>query len=250
MTNHELKFLKSLQQKKFRRQHGCFLVEGRKSVEETLDSNFIVKAVYATTEWKTKNEDFIHPFTPITAREATQISMMKTPPEVFALVEMKHQEICSAGHGHILILDGIRDAGNVGAMLRTADWFGIRTVVCSEDTAEIYNPKTIQASMGSFTRVDVMYCNPVQFIREYAKRFTFYGTFLDGKPLQDIVFAQPTAVVLGSESHGISPQVAELLPNRLHIPRMDGNLSSAAESLNVSLAAGIICRQMELTGKH
>ncbi|MDR1791868.1 MAG: RNA methyltransferase [Bacteroidales bacterium] len=242
MTNNELKFLRSLEHKKFRSQKGCFLVEGKKSVAELLQSDYKVKAVYATCGWIEKNADFYPDIQSITAKEASQISFLQTSPEIFALAEIKHIDIEQIkDRKELLLLDSIKDAGNLGTIIRTADWLGFRTILCSQDTVELYNPKTIQASMGSFTRVAVIYTDLADFIVKNASKYAFFGADMDGKSLELVDFPQWSAVVLGSESHGISPQIDKLLSQKLSVPSFSNSQSTHAESLNVAQATAIIC---------
>jgi len=249
MTTNELKFLCSLAQKKYRKEHQCFLVEGTKSVEEVLQSNYKVKGVYATNQWTDKHSDFKHNIYIISEKECTRISSLVTPTSVFALVEIKPEasSIDVSSHKNILILDGVKDSGNFGTIIRTADWFDIRCIICSEDTVELYNPKTIQASMGSFTRVDIHTCNICEFINKHSDKYSFIGTFMEGTSISEYSFPEHSAIVLGSEATGISDQVSALIHQRITINRgNEMNINKpVAESLNVAVSAGIICHELK-----
>ena len=244
MTTNELKFLRSLQQKKYRKEHQCFLVEGTKSVEEVLQSNYKVKGVYATKQWTDKHPNFLHEVFIISEKECERISSLSTPPSVFALVEMKNSSPVSPKK--LLLLDGIKDSGNFGTIIRTADWFDIRCIICSEDTVELYNPKTIQASMGSFTRVDIHTCNLCEFIKKYSDTYTFIGAFMEGVSVCEYSFPEYSAVVFGSESTGISDEVSSLIHEKITINRGNGNEidKPMAESLNVSISSAIVCYEL------
>lgn len=246
LSINELKFLRSLQQKKFRKEHQQFLVEGTKSVMEVLQSDYVVEEVFATQQWKDKHPDFSHDFRLVSEKESERVSSLTTSPEIFALVQIKQETVFEANsYKKLLLLDGIKDTGNLGTIIRTADWFGIQGIVCSEDTVELYNPKTIQASMGSFTRVDVFYRNLETFILENKDSYTFLGTFMEGDSIRDTAFDEYSAVVLGSESNGISENLIPLIHKKISIPRGDNSASeNKAESLNVSLATAIVCYEL------
>ena len=246
LSTNELKQLRSLQQKKFRKEYRRFLVEGTKSVLEVLRSDYVVEEVYATQQWLDKHSDFSMEVRLVSPKECERISSFTTSPEVFALVKMKEEEVFAADkYKKLLLLDGIKDAGNFGTIIRTLDWFGIDGVVCSEDTVELYNPKTIQATMGSFTRVNVFYYDLKSFILENKDNYTFFGTFMDGKAIRNMPFPEYSAVILGNESTGISDEITSLINEKLSIPRGKcQNEENKAESLNVSLATAILCYEL------
>lgn len=243
----ELKFLRSLQQKKYRIEHRCFLVEGTKLVKEILASDFVVRQVYATGKWMAKNFDFQGDVQIISEKESERISSLSSTPSVFALVEMKPDRPFSMEHyKKLLLLDGIKNTGNLGTIIRTADWFGIDCIFCSEDTVEMYNPKTIQSTMGSFTRVDIYTCNLCNFIRDYTAKYSFIGACMEGHSVQEYTFPDYAAIVLGNESTGISAEVSSLIQEKITILPVNKNSISQqqAESLNVSISAAIICYEL------
>ena len=246
LSINELKYLRSLQQKKYRKESQKFLIEGTKSVMEVLQSDYVVEKVYATQQWIDKHPDYSFEYHLVTPKECERVSSFFTSPEIFAVAEMKKEEIFSAdAHKKLLILDGIKDAGNFGTIIRTADWFGICGIVCSEDTVELHNPKTIQASMGSFTRVHVFYKDLKAFIHENKSKYTFFGTLMNGESIRNKEFPEYSAIVLGSESTGLSHEVINLIDETVSIPR--GNFTekeTMAESLNVSLATAIVCYEL------
>ena len=246
MTTNELKFLRSLQQKKYRKEHCCFLVEGTKSVKEVLQSDYIVKQVYATKQWVDKHPDFSYEVYSVSEKECERISSLTTPPDVFALVEMKSETDFPCGrYKKLLLLDGIKDSGNFGTIIRTADWFGIQCIICSEDTVELYNPKTIQASMGSFTRVDIYSCDLCEFIEKQNNTYSFIGTFMEGTSIREYSFPEYSAIVLGSESTGITLEVSNLISEKITINRgSEDKTNKLPESLNVSVSSAIICYEL------
>jgi TrmH family RNA methyltransferase len=247
MLLNELKFLRSLQQKKYRKEHRCFLVEGTKSVKEILESTFVVKQVYATRQWLDKHPDFSCNVQLVSEKECERISSLSSTPAVFALVEMKVELPFSPKHyKRLLLLEGIKDAGNFGTIIRTADWFGVQCIICSEDTVELYNPKTIQAAMGSFTRVNIYTYHLCDFIRNYSTIYSFMGAFMEGNSIREYAFPEYTAIVLGNESTGISSDVCDLVHEKITIPLGNKNRVSALfpESLNVSVSAAIICYEL------
>jgi TrmH family RNA methyltransferase len=238
LSRNELKLLRSLQQKKYRREHSLFIVEGTKSIMELLASDFVVKNVYATDAWMQNNAERIKAsIMQVSKKECEQISSLQTTPEVFALVEMKDNRLENISP-KCLLLDDIKDAGNLGTLIRTADWFGIHTVVCSPETVELYNPKTIQASMGSFTRVNVVYTDLKAFIQQLPENYTVYGTFLEGNDIRKVKFNVYSAVVIGNESKGISPEVAACVKEKICIQRQS---PYTVNSLNAAVATAIIC---------
>ena len=246
LSINELKYLRSLQQKKYRKESQKFLVEGTKSVMETLQSDYTVEKIYVTQQWLDKHPEYSFEYHLVTPKECERVSSFATSPEIFAVAEMKKEEIFSADiYKKVLVLDGTKDTGNFGTIIRTADWFGIRGIVCSEDTVELYNPKTIQASMGSFTRVHIFYRDLKTFILENKNKYTFFGTLMNGESIRNKEFPEYSAIVLGSESTGMSHEVANLIHEAVSIPR--GNFIEKgimAESLNVSLATAIVCYEL------
>ncbi len=241
ISKNELKFLCSLQQKKYRREHQMFIVEGTKSVAEVLQSDFVVKKVYATLAWMEEHKDvFSCPISMLTEKECERVSSLQTTPEIFALVEMKEQnEIIFSDK--CLVLDDIKDAGNLGTLIRTADWFGIKTIVCSEQTVELYNPKTIQASMGSFTHVHVFYTDLKSFLHTISKSHTIYGTFMEGNELNKVCFSSKSVVIIGNESKGISSELASFVQEKIYIAR---KADHTMDSLNAAIATAVVCYEL------
>ena len=223
LTNAEMKSIRSLREKKFRDELGLFTVEGEKSVAEALASSFEVVRVL-------RAED-------IGASAMERISQSATPSPVLAVVKMpKEDRLAELPGGLALALDSVRDPGNFGTILRIADWFGVSQVFASPDSVETFNPKTVQASMGSVFRVRVSRCDIAALCAEFSSAGRrVYGTVLDGENIYSAQLAADGLVVMGNESNGISAEVARLLDSRLRIPSFGGG----AESLNVAVATAV-----------
>lgn len=223
LTNAEMKSIRSLREKKFRDELGLFTVEGEKSVAEALASSFEVVRVL-------RAED-------IGAAAMERISQCATPSPVLAVVRMPKEDMPAELPGGLaLALDSVRDPGNFGTILRIADWFGVSQVFASPDSVETFNPKTVQASMGSVFRVRVSRCDIAALCAEFSSAGRrVYGTVLDGENIYSAQLAADGLVVMGNESNGISAEVARLLDSRLRIPSFGGG----AESLNVAVATAV-----------
>ncbi len=232
--------VRRLHQKKFRDEDRLFLVEGRKSVEMLMDSAYQVVEFFATDDFiqKFPNMTTTHDFTSVSMAEMERISTLSTPPEVLAVVRQAVLEPTIEPDEPILMLDRIADPGNLGTMIRTADWFGIRHVVCSPDCVDFYNPKSIQSTMGSFAHVCVHRCELTTFLTKHPGRRVL-GTYLEGTSIQSFPFLTNDVMIVGSESHGISEEVSAFVTHRITIPRGVSSTPSA-ESLNAAIAAAIV----------
>lgn len=244
LTRATLKHIKSLQQKKFRREHGCFVVEGGKSVAEVLASDFVVLQLLCTEAFLPQICDaaLARGVEPLTLGEAalTEISTLENNHSALAVVQIPAPKPIHRTDGEwLLALDGIRDPGNLGTIIRTADWFGIRQIFCSEDCAELFNAKVLAASMGSFTRVHLAYGDLAAFLSAQRARdaqVPVLGMDLDGDNVHRLQFATGGGViVVGSESHGLSADVQQQLSARITIPAF-----GQAESLNAAIATAIV----------
>ena len=242
LSKAKISSIRKLAQKKFRDEAGVCIVEGTKSVLDLLRSSLEVRELYATPAWKAtyggaagcvRCEE-------VTAEELERISCLTTPQDVLAIAELPRPDIRQLSfHEPILVLDGIRDPGNMGTIIRTADWFGIRQVVCSPDSVELANPKTIQATMGSFTRMKVFYTDLPNFLSDKRIEGEIYGTFMEGTDIRQTVCAANSVIVIGNEGKGISPEVAQCITKKIHIPS-GAPAGDHAESLNASIAAAIV----------
>ncbi len=237
----QIKFIRSLQQKKFRDQHGLFVAEGEKIVRELLASDIRVRLLCGQGSWIEKNlvpqagADIIE----VSSRELGRISGLKTPNKVLAVAE---QPILRLPENFtesevVVMLDDIRDPGNLGTIVRTADWFGVRHIICSPSTADIYNPKVVQATMGSVFRVKVHYASLPATIQQIGGMLSVYATSAGGENIFKSRLKLPAALIIGNEARGISDEVASLAGQSLSVP---GFTADRAESLNAAVSAGIV----------
>ena len=242
MTTNEIKFIKSLSQKKFRDQSGLFVVEGEKLVAEALASRFQVEAVYRKAD--------------IGEAAMARISLLSSPSPALALVhrpEDLHQAKLPA-KGLFLALDGIRDPGNLGTILRIADWFGIDAVYASEDTVDIFNPKVVQATMGAIFRVRFHYTDIPALCRTAVQNGgQVYGTFLDGENIYEKALDNgsnaASVIVIGNEANGISPQTGACVSQRLYIPPFPPD-DPGSESLNAAVATAVTVAEFRRQGSY
>lgn len=237
LTAHKIKLLQSLDKKKFRQKYNLFLVEGNKTIKEIPASNYRISEIYSVnpSDLSVEHPDVIA----ISPAELKKISFLQHPKDSVAVCELK-TELLAAEAGINLILDGIQDPGNLGTIIRLADWFGISQIICSEDTVDFYNPKVIQATMGSFLRVNIVYRNLAEYLSH--QKHPVIGTDMDGENLYGYDFPEQFNLVLGNEGNGIRPEIENLLTDQITIPRF--GKSKSTESLNVSMAAGIILGQI------
>ncbi|MBB4805430.1 TrmH family RNA methyltransferase [Chryseobacterium defluvii] len=237
LTAHTIKVLQSLDKKKFRQKYNLFLVEGNKTINELFHSNFKIKEILSTDPQKLDRTDI--PVTHISENELKKISFLKTPKDSVAVCYINPEEKLEDKSVQ-LILDGIQDPGNLGTIIRLADWFGIEQIICSNDTVDFYNPKVIQASMGSFTRVNMVYCDLARYLSETQN--INIGTDMEGENLYTFQRPEKINLILGNEGNGMRPETEKLLHKKISIPRF--GKSQSTESLNVSMAAGIILGQL------
>ena len=232
----DLKWVRSLQQKKFRSEYNCFVVEGRKGVEEGLKSSFVLHSVYTTDQvWAAAHGQSIV----VNAREMEQMTGLNTASSHLAVFEQRAylpewQQISS-----VLVLDGIADPGNMGTIIRTAEWFGIDCILCTPDCVELFNPKVVQATMGSVFRMGVCAFTEEQIKQDLAaNEFYVVAADLKGTHIYTFDFNQKLAIVIGSESHGVRPAMRSLVNEFVTIPG-----KGPAESLNASVAASVFMSQ-------
>ncbi len=236
VTKSELKYIQSLSDKKVRLETGCFIAEGVKLVGEMIAAGYPLKAVYALDSWESPDTSL--EVTRIEAFELEKMSMLQTPNQVLAVAMMPHKkEVLNLEGPLTIVLDGIQDPGNMGTIIRTADWFGITQIVASEDTVDVYNPKVIGATMGSFMRVSVTYKNLAEWIPTV--KLPVYGALLEGENVFTIKTPQKGLLVIGSEGKGIRENILEFITHPVTIPKIGD-----AESLNAGIAAGIIVAQL------
>ncbi|MCB9185968.1 MAG: RNA methyltransferase [Flavobacteriales bacterium] len=239
----DIKLIRSLQQKKFRKEHSLFVVEGVKPVQELMSSTFKIHAVYATEPLDFLNEDFIH----VSEKELGRISGLKSPNKVLALVQIPKTDSQKWQNSLILLLDGINDPGNLGTIIRTAKWFGVSEIICSTDCVDAYDRKVVQSTMGALFHVNLTYRNPLEAMNEAKQNgFTVLGTSMTGSSVYELETFEKTLLVIGSESHGMRENVSSACELLCTIPNFE--LNRKIESLNAGIATAILLS--ELTRKN
>ena len=229
------KFIKSLHLKKNRAKHELFLIEGEKMVDELVESEFEVMGIFATSNWK---GSFSGNITEVSDKELASISTLKTPNNVLAVAKQKKQYLSNNLAMPIIALDTIQDPGNLGTIIRTADWFGIKNIVCSESCVEIYNSKVVQATMGSIFRLNILITSLADFFKEN-NQLKVYGAMLNGENcFQKKLIPNNSVLLMGNESTGINPNLHQFIHEKIAIPKF-----GHAESLNVSIATGVLCAE-------
>ncbi|WP_035676540.1 TrmH family RNA methyltransferase [Flavobacterium limnosediminis] len=241
LSKNQIKLITSLQQKKYRKQHQLFFAEGVKVIQELLNSNFELEHIFTTAD------DFQNvlknKISFISEAELKKVSALTTPNTCLALFKIP-AERSVVEKGLIVALDDIRDPGNLGTIVRLCDWFGVTQLVCSMETVDVYNPKVVQATMGSITRVAVAYDDIAKFLGE--TKLPVFGTYMDGASIYKTQLPKEGILVMGNEANGISAEIEKLTPNRLSIPRF-GDLQQT-ESLNVATATAIILSEFKRLG--
>ncbi len=236
----QVKFINSLQYKKYRKKEQVFLVEGEKCVKELLNSDFETLIIAGTTEYLSQNKELFHDYKgtihDVTEKMLQQSGSLKTNNSVLAVSKIQEESLFTIGNEYVLALDDLQDPGNLGTIVRIADWYGITKILASENTVDFYNPKVIHATMGSFTRVKVHYCDLNDIFGGSSLSIKKYGAFLNGENVHKIKMSVPAIIVIGNEANGISPEISNRIDQRIHIPRIGG-----AESLNAAVATAIIC---------
>ncbi len=238
LSKRTIQFLKSLKDKASRHAEGFFLVEGSKTAIEILTSNLHIEAIYATNEWcnifpnyKNHAKLFL-----CSQNEIEQISSLKSTRDVLVQVAMKDKffKYNHLNSNFTIVLDEIQDPGNLGTIIRIADWYGIKNIVCSQNTADCYNNKCIQATMGSIARVNIYYENLVHFFE--LNKLPVYGAFMEGIALKNAGLITPSIIVIGNEGKGINENLQPFITQKISINRL-----GQAESLNAAIATAIIC---------
>lgn len=238
ISKQQTKFVKSLKLRKYRKNAELFLVEGAKNVIELLSSDFEIQNLFVS-------EKFINEFPNLqvsemehqicSEKELADLGTFKTNEYALAVAKMKFTPFDISNDNLVLALDGVSDPGNLGTIIRIADWFGLKNIIAGMDSADFYNPKVINASMGSFTRVHVHSMDLEGFFRSNTDR-SVYGAMLDGEDVHDVRIDKPAILLLGNESKGISTSLYKVIDKKITIPKIGG-----AESLNVAVSTAIIC---------
>lgn len=237
ITKNTVKFVQSLKQQKYRNEHQLFVVEGRKMVEELLCSRFEIDYLFATETYLAEHPVDSPRLEVVNEIQMSQMSGQGTPPGILAIAQIPPKKALQ-DERIVLALDGISNPGNMGTIIRTAEWFGIKQIVCSEDCVEVWNPKVIQATMGSIFRMSVASIDLVHYLEEERQHGkAIYGALLNGENLFKKSAWKDGVIVIGSESHGIRSNIMPLVTHPITIPRAPG---SVTESLNASIATGII----------
>jgi TrmH family RNA methyltransferase len=242
LSKSKISLLKSLQHKKERREHGLFLVEGYKSVIEFINSPYQIEAIYHTASFDPKVLKLSQKINlcEISVTDIEKISSLKTPQQIAALIKIPVWPMLNNAklkQKFSLVLDGLQDPGNMGTIIRTADWFGIEHIICSEDTVDVYNPKVVQASMGSLARINVYYADIATILPQL--KLPVFGAMLSGENIYDTKFGAEGLIVMGNEGNGLRPEIEKLINTAVTIPR-----KGKAESLNVAIAAALFCSEV------
>ena len=236
VSKNQLKLIKSLHQKKYRNQYGLFFVEGLKTVKELLSSDFESEYIIVTDELKKHFENY--EFLSITNNELKKISAFQNPSGVLAVFKIPKNKPVDY-EDWIVALDDVRDPGNLGAVIRLCDWFGISNLVCSKATVDCFNPKVLQATMGSITRVNVQYSDLNTLVT--SAHMPVYGAFMDGESVYTENIPKKGILMMGNEANGISDDLENLIKNKISIPQF-GNVTT--ESLNVATATAILLNEI------
>jgi len=243
LSKNKIKFVRSLDKKKFRNESGCFLAEGNKLVADILPA-FECELLIAQASWlATQGDISAKELIIVDEEDIRRASLLKNPQEVIAVFRQpEYQPEPSIMNNNLnLILDGVQDPGNLGTIIRIADWFGISDIVCSPDSADIYNPKVVQATMGAIANVRVHYLPLLPFLSKI-KDVPVYGTFLEGDIIYQKELSPNGYIVMGNEGNGISPEIEALISEKLYIPDFSSK-ETFVESLNVSVATAIVCSE-------
>lgn len=250
ISKSQISYIKSLHQKKYRQEYEQFIIEGDKLLKEFIDSQYSIQTVYVTEQYLSKSQSYVSKVSKkieievISADEMHRITALSSASECLAIVnalpDVDIRSITSAylKNNLILALDGLRDPGNMGTIIRIADWFGIQNIVCSEDCVEIYNPKLVQSTMGSMVRTQIYYTNLTEFLQSHSDS-NIWGALLKGENVYEMNEKKYGVLLMGSESHGIKEANLKYINKPITIP----NFGKGAESLNVAVATAILCSE-------
>ena len=232
ISKNQIKFVRQLEQKKYRMKEGLFVAEGPKVVGDLLRAGFKAHTIFATSEWESQGQTFQE----VSDEELRRVSFLQHPQRVLALFFIPTESVPSVS-SLSLALDDVQDPGNLGTIIRIADWFGIDTIYCSENTADAWSPKVVQATMGSIARVNIIYIDLQELISK--AQVPVYGTLLDGQDIYTQELSKEGIIVMGNEGNGISAPIRKLINRRLLIPQFH----EGPESLNVAIATAITCSE-------
>lgn len=243
LTKNTISYIQSLKQKKYRDEHNTFIAEGIKINTELLaelSPQYIIGLPEVLD--KINNISGHKNIIEVTENELTKITQQKSPQGIFCVYHKPESESIPLDYDDlILMLDDIQDPGNLGTIIRLSNWYGIKHIICSKNTADVYAPKVVQSAMGAIVRANVIYCDLESFMQDY-KSLPIYGTFLNGKNIYQEPLSRKGIIVMGNEGNGISDKVANYIQRRLYIPPYPAG-NNDMESLNVSVATAIICSE-------
>ena len=240
LSKNQIKLINSLKKKKFRLQHDLFLAEGIKVVEEFIQSNFKLNNLFCTSDYL--NKFSIDQMQVITENELKKISEFSTPNQILAIFEIPNQEKIKI-KGLTLVLDDINDPGNLGTIIRLCDWFGVNQLICSTNTVDCYNPKVVQASMGSLSRISIVYTDIKTFLKTDTR--PIFGALLKGENVYQTLLNKNAILIMGSEANGISNEIQKFITKQITIPQFGENQKT--ESLNVATATAILLSEFKRT---
>ncbi|MBN2664241.1 MAG: RNA methyltransferase [Bacteroidales bacterium] len=243
MTKNQQKLINSLKLKKYRNKENLFICEGVKIFETLVKSDFIIKEIFAVSDFIDQNFHVKkYNYTEVLETELKKISELTTPQKVLTLVEIPKKNIENTYFKDklTLVLDNIQDPGNLGTIVRIADWFGIKNIVCSLNTVDLYSPKVVQATMGSIFSVNIFYTDLIELLKKHSES-DIYGTFMNGHNIYKQNLSSTGFIVMGNEANGISSELEQFITTKLSIPTF--NQTKTAESLNVAVATAIICSE-------
>ncbi len=243
LSKSQVKYIQSLAHKKSRDGEGLFIAEGPKIIEDFLwQGNIDIKQIYATKEWldlNKKNTDTIETIE-LTEQELERISQLKTPNQVVAVIKkIEKLNSVEVKNEITIVLDTIQDPGNLGTIIRIADWFGVKNIVCSLECADVYNPKVVQATMGSIARVAVLYKELIPWLKAQ-RDIAIYAATLNGRSVNDLGKIKEGVIIIGNESKGINDSLLGMVSDRISIPKI-----GKAESLNAAVATGILLSHLK-----
>ena len=249
-SKNKIKFINSLKKKKYREIHKLFFAEGEKLADELLKSEIKIKNIIATQEWLNTNYKELLGFKgeidEISIDDLAKISSLTTPNKVFIIAEQPAYDfnIEYIADNLSLLLENINDPGNLGTIIRIADWFGIENIFCTPESVDLYNPKVVQATMGAICRIKVHYTDFKSLLNQFAPftELDVFGTFLEGNNIYKETLPQKGLIILGSESHGISDNIKPFINKKLFIPNYPSG-KKTSESLNISIATAIVCSE-------
>lgn len=247
-SKNKIKYINSLSLKKNRKKEGLFIAEGKKTVEDLLSGNYKIEELYISEDF-----EFDHPLkdniqiVTVDFESIRKISQTKNPQGILAIVRIPKQEINykEISSSLCIFLDDIQDPGNLGTIVRLANWFGISHIICSNESVDVYNPKVVQATMGSLAGVNIYYLDPGTFFKKLESfDLPVYGTYLEGANIYETELTEKGIIVLGNEANGISENVSQFVTKKLNIPSYNKERTKT-ESLNIAIAASLVCAEFK-----